>query len=79
MAKAGDALKEEEVLLKEDILAALKKDKAVWDNYGKFPEAYRRVRIGWIEGARNRPAEFRKRLGYFVRMTEKNKLFGRVV
>jgi hypothetical protein len=36
------------------------------------------VRIGWIEGARNRKAEFNKRLRYFVRMTAKNKRFGMV-
>ena len=79
MAKVGNALKDENTLIpKEDILKALKKDKTVWENYSKFPETYKTVRIGWIEGARNRPAEFRKRLDYFLKMTAKNKMFGLV-
>jgi len=78
MAKIGDALKEEKITLKGDLLAALKKDKAAFENYNRFPEAYRRVRIGWIDAARNRPAEFQKRRDYFIRMTAKNKMFGRV-
>ena len=78
MAKIGDALKEERVTLNDDILRALKKDKTVWENYDRFPETYKKVRIAWIEGARKRPAEFRKRLDYFIKMTGKNKMFGNV-
>jgi uncharacterized protein YdeI (YjbR/CyaY-like superfamily) len=78
MESLGDALKMEKILLKDDLLEALKKDKAVWENYNKFPESYRRVRIGWIEGARNRPAEFLKRRDYFIKMSGKNKMFGNV-
>jgi len=78
LAKAEYALREEKFEPKADILAALKKDPAVWKNYNKFPETYKRVRIGWIEGARNRPAEFRKRRDYFLKMTAKNKMFGMV-
>ena len=61
-----------------DIQAALRADPAVWANYRRFPASYRRIRVGWIEGARRRPAEFRKRLRYFVAMTRKNKRFGMV-
>ena len=78
MAKIGDALKEKIVVLKKDILTALKKDKTVWENYNRFPETYKIVRTGWIEGARKRPAEFRKRLDYFIKMTGKNKVFGMI-
>jgi len=59
-----------------DILKAIKADKEAWKNYKGFSDAYKRIRIGFIEGARNRPLEFKKRLGYFIRMTEKNKRFG---
>ena len=38
--------------------------------------ANERIRIGFIEGARNRPEEFQKRLRYFIKMTEKNKQYG---
>jgi len=78
MTKIGDALKGERFELKDDILRELKKDKTVWENYDGFPEPYKTVRIGWIEGARKRPAEFRKRLDYFIKMTGKNKMFGNV-
>jgi uncharacterized protein YdeI (YjbR/CyaY-like superfamily) len=60
----------------QDILAAIKADKEAWKHFRKLPEPYRRIRIGFIEGARNRPAEFQKRLRYFIRMTAKNKMYG---
>lgn len=59
-----------------DIVAAIKADKDAWANYRKFSPAYKRIRIGFIEGARNRPAEFKKRLDYFIKMTAKGKQFG---
>ena len=59
-----------------DILAAIKADPAVWNNYRKFSPSYKRIRIAFIDGARNRPAEFQKRLRYFLRMTARNKQFG---
>ncbi len=73
----GDAL-EEEFVVAEDILEVLREDPEVWENYERFPESYRRIRVGWIEGARGRPEEFEKRLRYFVRMTKKGKRFGMV-
>ena len=62
----------------EDIFNALKSDRIVWKNFRKFPEHYKRIRIGWIDGSRERPEEFEKRLRYFIRMTAKNKMFGMV-
>jgi uncharacterized protein YdeI (YjbR/CyaY-like superfamily) len=59
-----------------DILMAIKADPATWKNYRKFSPGYKRIRIAFIEGARNRPTEFQKRLRYFLRMTAKNKQFG---
>jgi uncharacterized protein YdeI (YjbR/CyaY-like superfamily) len=64
--------------LAPDIRAALQADPAVWRSFQRFPASYRRIRVGWIEGARRRPAEFRKRLRYFVEMTRENKRFGMV-
>ena len=60
----------------KDILSALKSDSVVWKNFQKFPASYKRIRIGWIDGARKRPEVFKKRLNYFVAMTTKNKRFG---
>lgn len=61
-----------------DILDALKREGTAWDNFRNFPEPYKRIRIGFIEGARSRPEIFQKRLNYFVKMTSKNKKFGMV-
>lgn len=71
----GD-LSEEKFEIADDILRALKADQKAWKNFQNFSEAYKRIRIGFIEGARKRPEEFRKRLNYFIRMTEKNRQYG---
>ena len=70
--------KRAEVIIKSDILKLLKKDKATWENFQKFPESYKRIRIEWIESARTRPELFKKRLNYFLKMTSKNKRYGMV-
>jgi uncharacterized protein YdeI (YjbR/CyaY-like superfamily) len=59
-----------------DILKKIKKNKTAWKNFQEFSETYKRIRIAFIEGARNRPEEFQKRLKYFIQKTEKNKQFG---
>ncbi|MFZ3099719.1 MAG: YdeI/OmpD-associated family protein [Minisyncoccales bacterium] len=59
-----------------DIMAKIKANKTAWENYRKFSPVYKRIRIGYIEGARFRPEEFKKRLDNFVKKTEKNKIFG---
>ncbi len=65
-------------LIPKDIMKALKKDPEIWKNFSKFSESYKRIRIGWIEGARSRPELFRQRLQYFLKMTAKNRRFGMV-
>ena len=49
-------------MAKKDIIARLKEDKTVWNNYQLFSDAYKRIRIAYIEAARKRPEEFEKRL-----------------
>ena len=61
-----------------DILKELKADPVVWENFNNLPEHYKRIRIGYIDGARQRPEEFDKRLRYFIKMTGKNKTFGMI-
>lgn len=68
----------EEYQFTKDILKELKKDKVVWQNFAKFPASYKRIRISFIEGARNKPEEFKKRLRYFFKMTSQNKTFGMI-
>ena len=78
LAAAGD-LSTENFTIAEDILQALKADAQVWQNFRAFPESYQRIRVGWIEGARKRPADFEKRLRYFIKMTAANKKYGMVM
>ena len=59
-----------------DIISAIKRNKEAFKYYQKFPKSYIRIRIAFIEGARNRTAEFNKRLNYFIKMTSKDKQFG---
>jgi len=66
----------EEFIIPLDILKAIKANDAAWKNFQKFSEPYKRIRIAFIEGARNRPEEFKKRLRHFIEMTERNKMFG---
>ncbi len=71
-----DDISSKEFEIPKDILEAIKADKEAWKNFQKFSETYQRIRIAFIDGARNRPKEFQKRLNYFIKMTEKNKQFG---
>lgn len=71
----GDIL-DENFTIADDILAEIKTNKQAWKHFKEFSDSYKRIRIGFIEGARKRPAEFKKRLAHFIRMTEKNKQFG---
>jgi len=76
VADSLGGLLKERFTIPADIRKALKADKEVWKNFQAFPPAYQRIRIAFIEGARDRPQEFQKRLRYFIRMTAKNKQYG---
>ena len=58
----------------EDILDEIRKDKEAWDNFRSFTEGYKRIRIAYIDDARDRPKEFEKRLSSFIRKTRENRL-----
>lgn len=75
LATIGDVT-EEEFEIPPDILKAIKASKEGWKNLQGFSQSYIRIRIAFIDAARNRPQEFKKRLKYFIEMTEKNKQFG---
>ena len=70
----GDVLNEK-FEMPPDILKAIRANKEARSNFQKFSDSYKRIRIAFIDGARKRPAEFQKRLRYFIEMTEKNKMF----
>ena len=69
-------LSDEKFVIPKDILAQIRANKEAWKHFQKFSAAYKRIRIGFIDGARKRPTEFKKRLAYFIKMTEQNKQFG---
>ena len=71
----GD-LENEKFVFPMDIIEEIMKNKEAWKNYQKFSEAYKRIRIAFIDGARKRPDVLRQRLNYFIKMTAKNKHYG---
>jgi uncharacterized protein YdeI (YjbR/CyaY-like superfamily) len=60
----------------KDIIEAIKKDRAAWNNYQNYSLAYKRIRIAYIDSARKRPEEFEKRLANFIKKTRDNKMIG---
>jgi len=74
LVKTVQEIISKEYVFPNDILDEIKKDKAVWNNYIKFSEPYKRIRIAYIESARKRPEEFTKRLTNFIEKTRNNKL-----
>ena len=75
LATLGD-ISAEQFKIPQDIIKAIKQNEEAWHNFQSFSETYKRIRIAFIDGARNRPKEFQKRLNYFIQMAEKNKQFG---
>ena len=67
---------EERFAIPADILRVIKANRRAWSNLQRFSESYVRIRIAYIDGARKRPSEFKKRLAHFVRMSEENLQFG---
>ncbi len=65
---------DEKFVFPEDILSRIKENKDAWKNYQHFSDSYKRIRISYIDGARERQEEFEKRLNYFIKNTQANKL-----
>jgi uncharacterized protein YdeI (YjbR/CyaY-like superfamily) len=79
---ASDVLPAVEEILNEpfeapaDILQALQADPPGWTHFRRYSPAYRRIRIAYVEAARQRPEEFQKRLRNLLRMNAKDEQFG---
>ena len=67
---------EEEYVFPKDILRKIKRNPDAWENYQKLPEPYLRIRVAYIDAARKRPDEFRKRLDNFISVTSKGRMIG---
>jgi uncharacterized protein YdeI (YjbR/CyaY-like superfamily) len=66
----------EEFIIPPDIMKTIKANKKAWEHFQAFSEPYIRIRVAFIDAARKRPEEFKKRLRYFIEMTAKNKQIG---
>jgi uncharacterized protein YdeI (YjbR/CyaY-like superfamily) len=64
----------EEFVFPEDILEAVREDEKAWEHFQKFSEPYKRIRIAFIDSARENDEEFMKRLNNFMKWTRKGKL-----
>jgi uncharacterized protein YdeI (YjbR/CyaY-like superfamily) len=73
----ADTLHNPQLRIPAKILKELKKDPGIWANFQKFPETYKRIRIAWI-AMTSRPAAYKQRLRYFLKMTKQNKRFGTI-
>jgi uncharacterized protein YdeI (YjbR/CyaY-like superfamily) len=76
LEKVRPLLDEKPSRIPADILAALQADRETWKNFRAFSDSYKRIRIGYIDGARDRPQEFAKRLRNFLKMTKENRIIG---
>lgn len=59
-----------------DIEAALRANETVWANFQRYSEAYRNIRVAYVETGRGRPGEFEKRLAHLLAKTEADVQFG---
>ena len=58
----------------DDIMAALQAEPEAWAFFQQCPEGYKRIRIAYIDAARERPEEFTKRLNSFIAKTKVHKM-----
>ncbi|MBB4037855.1 uncharacterized protein YdeI (YjbR/CyaY-like superfamily) [Dysgonomonas hofstadii] len=65
---------EEEYIIPGYIIEEIKKDELAWKNFSSFSDSYKRIRIAYIDMARDYPDHFQKRLNHFIEKTRANKL-----
>ncbi len=76
MQDLAEKVLKEKHIFPSDIIKVIKDDKEAWKNYQKFSPGYRRIRVAYIDAARKRPEEFKKRLENFLKKTKQNKQIG---
>lgn len=68
---------QDDFAIPEDILGPLKANRQAWDNFRKFPDTYKRIRIAYIDSRKRHGREmFEKSLKHFIKMTAMNKRIG---
>jgi uncharacterized protein YdeI (YjbR/CyaY-like superfamily) len=74
--KPDETLKDS-FIIPEDILGPLKANPQAWENFRKFPESYKRIRIAYIDTRRRHGREmFETALNNFITRTAQNKRIG---
>ncbi|TWT00576.1 YdeI family protein [Planomicrobium sp. CPCC 101079] len=69
-------MRPESFAIDKDIEARLKEDAQVYQNFLRFPELYKRIRIDTIQSYKHDPELFYKRLEKFIKNTKENKMYG---
>ena len=70
-------ISKDSLAIPEDILEPLKANPQAWENFQKFPETYKRIRIAYIDTRRRHGREmFETSLSNFIKKTAKNKRIG---
>jgi hypothetical protein len=71
----GDLL-EQPFEVPPDILRELQADEQAWGHLRRWSESYLRIRVAFIDAARDDPDEFRKRLRNFLDKSRQGKQYG---
>jgi uncharacterized protein YdeI (YjbR/CyaY-like superfamily) len=75
MESIGD-VRPENYEIPKDILSALQSNEEAWLFFRSTSPSYQRIRTAYIDVARKRTAEFKKRLDHLIDMSAKGKQFG---
>ena len=67
---------DEEFIIDEDIMELIKKDWEVLNNFNKFPDLYKKIKIGNIQKERKNNDVFNRMLTNFLKKTKENKMYG---
>lgn len=71
----GDLL-DQPFQLPPDLLRALQADEEAWSHLQRWPEPYLRIRVAFVDAARDDPAEFDKRLRHLLDKSRQGKQYG---
>ena len=63
-------------VIDENIMAALKADHEVWQNFVDFPPLYQRVRIDTIQIKKKQPELYKRRLQKLIENSKKGAMYG---
>lgn len=76
-----DHKKKEKFFIPKEIMDEIKKNHKAYENFKKFSDSYKRIRIEYIKDQKKYTGEkaYRKSLENFIKKTEKNKMFGQFI